>query len=812
MPVYANRVLVTTVTTGTGTVTLGSAISGYQDFAAGGVANGNTVSYVIEDAGNAWEIGTGTYSSTGPTLTRTLVQSSTGALLNLSGNARVYVVQSAADMATLSLADGTAALPSVAFYSDPDTGLSRPAANTLAFSTGGTEKMRLTNAGGLGIGTVFMPTSSTRSDLIIGGSKAGMLTLRDATETDIVYFLADTGGVTTVETTGQGDFNLKVSGGYNFAVSTAGTERLRVTSAGDVGIGTTSPGYKLDVSGPARASGLTLNGFVAGTAGGNLEIGWDGTQSVVQGYNRTSAAYVPLWLESSYTRFGINGTERMRIDSAGNLGLGVVPSAWGSPYKAIQVNGGASLMGISNASWLVGNMYYDGTNWRYVSSASASIFTQASDGNNIWYGAASGTAGGIATLVERMRLDASGNLGLGVTPSAWGASGKVLQITGNTALYSNNGASVLGNNFFYNGTNNLYYSSSYATLYSQTATGQHQWFTAPSGTAGNAITFTQAMTLDASGNLGIGTTAPTLNATGTFTHINASGTNAAAVHLTNGTTGAAAADGMILARWNDNTNYLWVYENEPLAFGTNSTERARIHASGGVSIGNTTDPGAGNLRVNGSLALGSGATVGGVPMYGLKGRVAITASQTYTPSSNVRAIIVQLWGKGGAGGSTTTTTSDNGSGGGGGAGGYSESFITSLAASYTVTIGATAGSTSSFVGTGITMSVTGGSNGANGGNLIAGAGGAGGTASGGNVINIAGQGGGKAATAANAGLSGGGGNAPIYGIGGEVTGGNVAGPAGSGYGAGGSGGTRITAGTAAGGAGAAAACVIWEYF
>src|SRR5690606_14879392 len=84
-------------TTGTGTLTLGAAVAGFQSFADAGVANGDTFRYVIED-GDAWEIGTGTLS--GSTVARSLIDSSTGALLSLSGNAEIYIGLLAGDVFT----------------------------------------------------------------------------------------------------------------------------------------------------------------------------------------------------------------------------------------------------------------------------------------------------------------------------------------------------------------------------------------------------------------------------------------------------------------------------------------------------------------------------------------------------------------------------------------------------------------------------------------------------------------------------------------------------------------------------------------
>ena len=97
MTKLVNRAKMTTATTGTGTLTLGSAVDGHQTFSAAGVADADVVRYVIED-GDAWEIGTGTYTATGALLSRTLTESSTGSLLSLSGDAVVYVTAASEDL------------------------------------------------------------------------------------------------------------------------------------------------------------------------------------------------------------------------------------------------------------------------------------------------------------------------------------------------------------------------------------------------------------------------------------------------------------------------------------------------------------------------------------------------------------------------------------------------------------------------------------------------------------------------------------------------------------------------------------------
>jgi hypothetical protein len=99
MAKLVNRAKMDTSTTGTGTLTLGSAEAGYMSFADAGVSDGDVVQYVIEDDNDAWEIGTGTYTASGTTLTRTVTQSSNSdAAINLSGVASVFISAIQADV------------------------------------------------------------------------------------------------------------------------------------------------------------------------------------------------------------------------------------------------------------------------------------------------------------------------------------------------------------------------------------------------------------------------------------------------------------------------------------------------------------------------------------------------------------------------------------------------------------------------------------------------------------------------------------------------------------------------------------------
>lgn len=199
------------------------------------------------------------------------------------------------------------------------------------------------------------------------------------------------------------------------------------------------------------------------------------------------------------TRFG-NGnpgsvTDILTVNSSGNVGIGT-----SSPRQKLSIGstldlyaGGVnsptvpSIRG-SAVNNLVLNAYSTGITYiNYDSGTGGAVFCNGAGG-------------------ALMTLDSSGNLGLGVAPSSWGTSGRVVQI-GNTAIYSLGTGTYLKTNTYYDGSVSKYISNGYATSF-DSINGGFLWAIASSNTAGNPVTFSQAMTLDANGRLGIGTSSP----------------------------------------------------------------------------------------------------------------------------------------------------------------------------------------------------------------------------------------------------------------------------------------------------------------
>jgi len=160
MVTLVNRAKMTTATTGTGTITLGTAEAGYQTFADARVVDTDVVRYVIED-GTAWEIGTGTYTASGTTLTRAVSESSNAdAALNLTGSAVVYVSATAEDIP-----------PVLELYAEnPSTPTAPSATGTNAVAIGSNAVASGFAATALGENS---SVSGTRGTAIGGGSVTG---------------------------------------------------------------------------------------------------------------------------------------------------------------------------------------------------------------------------------------------------------------------------------------------------------------------------------------------------------------------------------------------------------------------------------------------------------------------------------------------------------------------------------------------------------------------------------------------------------------------------------------------------------------
>ena len=184
-----------------------------------------------------------------------------------------------------------------------------------------------------------------------------------------------------------------------------------------LGIGTSSPGAKLDVVGTARVSGLI-------TASGSIQTPTD-TAELTLG-NTVAGNGIGLYYNAAsdsakfYNKTG--GVDIMTLTRSGNLGLGVTPSAWLASSKVIQVGAGGVIEGRSNSPQVMrvsGNTYLDSSGIaRYIGTGNAMAYEQYL-GAHTWYTASSGTAGNAISFTQAMTLDASGNLLVGKTASGF---------------------------------------------------------------------------------------------------------------------------------------------------------------------------------------------------------------------------------------------------------------------------------------------------------------------------------------------------------------------------------------------------------
>ena len=288
-----------------------------------------------------------------------------------------------------------------------------------------------------------------------------------------------------------------------------------------------------------------------------------------------------------------NGTGGIATVAPGNVG-NVLTSIGGVWVSNVAVSGAAA-----------------GSNTQVQYNNSGALGASANltfDGTNL--GLSGGTANGVAylngskvlTTGSALTFDGT-NLGLGVTPdTTWNSNAKAIQLAGFNAIFGyTSNVLRMANNAVFRSAGEVYGASSLGATYYQQYNGAHTWFNAPSGTAGNAIPFTQAMTLDASGNFFVGTTSQSGGSNITFNQsanadmkIAASASTATRatyqvfVNTTTSTFGTENSTGGSLV--SGSSAYASVISNGgayPIQFGTNNTVRATLDSSGNLLVGKT---------------------------------------------------------------------------------------------------------------------------------------------------------------------------------------------------------------------------------
>ena len=211
--------------------------------------------------------------------------------------------------ASVVFAAGTAAAPSISAVSDTNTGIFFPAADTIGFTEGGVESMRIDSSANVGIGT-----TSPAFKLDINGVAA----VRAGNA--IRYYRTDNNVYTQLYDAGSGNgFTLDNVNGDGFRFQSASTTQMVLNAPGNLGIGTSSPATRLHAYSNTTMAQMTVDGAGAIKTGINFASG--GT-TYGQIYFDNNSPYNMSVLQQYTTGsliFGTNNAERARITSAGEL-------------------------------------------------------------------------------------------------------------------------------------------------------------------------------------------------------------------------------------------------------------------------------------------------------------------------------------------------------------------------------------------------------------------------------------------------------------------------------------------------------------
>jgi len=471
---------------------------------------------------------------------------------------------------------GSASAPSFSFDDDNNTGIYRPGADQVALTAGGTQALLAESTGITIPGNLTVSGTTTTIDtttLVVEDKNIEMGAV--TTPTDVT---ADGGGITLKGATDKTINWVNATGCWTFNQPTNFNDHVRIDSSGNVGIGTTSPARLLDVNDSAdfavpNGEGLRL-GYRGQTKIAYIGIDANDAYSVNQSWanscwigfdSQASEKNILYRTNSNHIFYGVNGAERLRIDSSGNVGIGTT-----APQQELHVQSGAGTEADIRLSGDAG------------ASGHVTIFHNASEAG-IWN--ASNTALRFATnSTERLRIDSSGNVGIGTdSPQA------KLDVRGNCQIGSYSDLSSAGLYVTGRGTSN----ERAINIMSVDGNGGGLIGTTGDSTSSNGLAISsyrggghisfraagpdssdEKVRIDSSGNVGIGTSAP-----GNTLHL--AGTNGVGMRIENTSNSINAyttleSTGALQANISGTGFFSWV---------TGGSEKARIDSSGRLLVG-----------------------------------------------------------------------------------------------------------------------------------------------------------------------------------------------------------------------------------
>jgi hypothetical protein len=326
----------------------------------------------------------------------------TGSVVLSNSPTLVTPVLGAATATSIANGLGTVGTPSYTFTGDTNTGMWSPAADTIAFSEGGVEAMRINSSANVGVGTVS-PTARLQASTGASGATAAFGFSQGAFEGSGNTGISILSPNTSACSIAFGDPDSATVGSIRYfhnidsmLITTNGSERMRIDSGGRVGIGTTSPnvygGRSLTVANGLAIAGSSRGWWLDGKISGDaLAFGYRGSSDTTN-------------------------VEVMRIDSSGRLGIGT-----SSPDTKLEIetNDEGSILRLSDAATIgvanrkVGAVEFyqnDASGGAGVGSSVASHHVDISGNTDLRFSTGSNT--------ERMRINASGLVGIGTTSPA----------------------------------------------------------------------------------------------------------------------------------------------------------------------------------------------------------------------------------------------------------------------------------------------------------------------------------------------------------------------------------------------------------